>query len=50
MIAELMIFYKGAISYQDFMSMSFPEFMQWRQRAIKINDEYNKEMMKQQKS
>ena len=45
-----MVFYKGAISYQDFAYMPIPEILEWQERAKKITEEYNQEVEKQQKA
>jgi hypothetical protein len=48
-IANLIIFFKGGISYTDFMQMPLPELKRWINHADKINKEYNKEMSKHSK-
>ena len=43
-IAELMRFYKGALTYQDLMVMSIPEILNWQDKAKIIVEISDKEM------
>jgi hypothetical protein len=44
-----MVFYKGAVSYKDFESMTIPEIINLRNHADKINKEIDKAHKKQSK-
>lgn len=39
MIANLMKFYEGGLTYRDCMSMSFQELLRWNRYAMRINSE-----------
>ena len=46
-IANLMVFYKGSISYRELESMPIPEFLKLQEFAVKIRDGIEKETEKQ---
>ncbi len=46
MIANLMVFYKGAISYKEFQEMPINDLIDLNNFAQKINREQEKEMKK----
>lgn len=46
LIANLMVFYKGALSYSELQSMPLPELYQLNEYAVKINREIEKEAKK----
>lgn len=49
MIANLMVFYKGAVSYKDLQSMPVVEVYQLQKNAISILDEIKKENQRAKK-
>lgn len=44
MIANLMVFYKGALSYHDLQEMPYPEVFKLNKLAAQINEETQRAM------
>lgn len=46
LIANILKFYEGSISYDNIFRMSFEEILMWERYAQKINNEIEKEVKK----
>jgi len=49
LIANLMVFYKGAISYKELINMPIPELLELQKYAEKINREIENESRRRSK-
>jgi hypothetical protein len=48
-ISNLMIFYKGSVTYRELETMPLPEFLQLQANAFKVKDQIDRETEKQMK-